>query len=250
MSLGTPLVVSDVGWFSELPDDVALKIPVGGQDEVDALAGALEHLGSDAGLRARMSASVRDYVAREHDLGRAAELYAAALEEAAGGDPGARAGARARSPRPPSTWGSTPDLLAPELAASALVSPDGRVPVGGLPQPGRGARLCRVWPVWLWLSSLYAVSVAIQLALGLRVVSPWIMVDELVYSDMARSFASTGHFLIRGAHANYGFVYPLLISPAYARVLSDERGLPRVRVIDALACARSFCRPTCSRDEC
>ena len=25
LSVGTPLVVSDVGWFSELPDDVALK---------------------------------------------------------------------------------------------------------------------------------------------------------------------------------------------------------------------------------
>ena len=28
LSLGKPLVVSDVGWFSELPDDVALKVPV------------------------------------------------------------------------------------------------------------------------------------------------------------------------------------------------------------------------------
>ena len=34
LSLGKPLVVSDVGWFSELPDDVALKVPVD-DDEVD-----------------------------------------------------------------------------------------------------------------------------------------------------------------------------------------------------------------------
>ena len=27
LSLGKPLVVSDVGWFAELPDDVALKVP-------------------------------------------------------------------------------------------------------------------------------------------------------------------------------------------------------------------------------
>jgi hypothetical protein len=65
---------------------------------------------------------------------------------------------------------------------------------------------------------LYAVATTIQLALALRVTSPWIMVDELVYSDMARSFAKTGHFLIRGVHANYGFVYPLLLSPVYAAV--------------------------------
>ena len=29
LSLGKPLVVSDAGWFGELPDDVALKVPVG-----------------------------------------------------------------------------------------------------------------------------------------------------------------------------------------------------------------------------
>src|SRR5207244_10331167 len=28
LSLGRPLVVSDVGWFAELPDDVVLKVPV------------------------------------------------------------------------------------------------------------------------------------------------------------------------------------------------------------------------------
>src|SRR5438034_9598778 len=28
LALGKPLVVSDVGWFSELPDGVALKVPV------------------------------------------------------------------------------------------------------------------------------------------------------------------------------------------------------------------------------
>src|SRR5581483_6392629 len=62
----------------------------------------------------------------------------------------------------------------------------------------------------------YAVATTIVLALALRVGSPWIMVDELVYSDMARSFAASGHFLIRGVHANYGFVYPLLLSPVYS----------------------------------
>ena len=79
------------------------------------------------------------------------------------------------------------------------------------------------------------VAVAVQLALGLRVVSPWIMVDELVYSDMARSFANTGHFLIRGAHANYGAVYPLLLSPAYALFGSIHDVYEWARVLNALA---------------
>ena len=36
LSLGQPLVVSDLGWFAELPDEVARKVPVG-EGEVDAL---------------------------------------------------------------------------------------------------------------------------------------------------------------------------------------------------------------------
>ena len=43
LSLGRPLVVSDVGWFSELPDDVAVKVAPD-EREVDALAAALERL--------------------------------------------------------------------------------------------------------------------------------------------------------------------------------------------------------------
>src|SRR5207248_11135626 len=108
-----------------------------------------------------------------------------------------------------------PELLAPALQETALVPANGRVPESHVSRSGRWTRLFETWPAWLWLASLYAASVVVQLTLGLRVSSPWIMVDELVYSDMARSFASTGHFLIRGVHGDYGFVYPLLLSPAY-----------------------------------
>jgi hypothetical protein len=85
LTLGKPLVVSDVGWFSELPDEVAIKIPVD-QLEVDTLAAALERLADDEALRARMSAAALEYVRREHSLERAADLYARALQDAAGRD--------------------------------------------------------------------------------------------------------------------------------------------------------------------
>jgi glycosyltransferase involved in cell wall biosynthesis len=78
LSLGRPLVVTDIGWFAELPDDVVVKVPLG-ENEVDALVDALER--ADAAIGARGSA----YAAREHDVERVAEAYAAALEEAAGG---------------------------------------------------------------------------------------------------------------------------------------------------------------------
>jgi glycosyltransferase involved in cell wall biosynthesis len=82
LSLGKPLVVSDVGWFAELPDDVVLKVPVD-EHEVAvieaALAVAVEH-----GPALREAA--RHYVARHHDLGHVADAYVHALEVAAGGD--------------------------------------------------------------------------------------------------------------------------------------------------------------------
>ncbi len=84
ISLGKPLVVSDVGWFSELPDEVALKVPVG-DDEVPVLTAALELLVTRADAREAMSAAGTELARRQHDLSRVAELYAAALEEAVGG---------------------------------------------------------------------------------------------------------------------------------------------------------------------
>ena len=84
LSLGRPLVVSDVGWFAELPNEVALKIPTG-DDEVQVLSAALELLVTRADVREAMGISGVELARREHDLGRVAELYAAALEESAGG---------------------------------------------------------------------------------------------------------------------------------------------------------------------
>jgi len=82
LSLGRPLVVSDVGWFSELPDDVVLKVPVD-EYEVATLEAALT-LAADRG--AALGENARSYVEREHDVGLVADRYVAALETAAGGD--------------------------------------------------------------------------------------------------------------------------------------------------------------------
>jgi hypothetical protein len=136
--------------------------------------------------------------------------------------------------------GVAPEVLAPQLESVGLASPDGLRPPPSAPHAGRLPRLLRALPMWGWLGALYALSVTVQLALGLRVPSPWIMVDEVVYSDMARSFASTGHFLIRGVHGDYGFVYPLLLSPAYAIFGPMSDVYQWARVIDAIvmSCGR------------
>jgi glycosyltransferase involved in cell wall biosynthesis len=85
LSLGTPLVVSDAGWFSELPDSVVAKVPVDDGFEVPTLAAVLERLAEDDDLRERMGRAAADYVRREHDLDHVADLYLVALEEVAGG---------------------------------------------------------------------------------------------------------------------------------------------------------------------
>ncbi len=84
LSLGKPLVVSDVGWFSELPADLALKVAAD-DVEVETLTAALELLVTRADVRETMGAAAADLARREHDVGLVAELYAAALESAAGG---------------------------------------------------------------------------------------------------------------------------------------------------------------------
>jgi glycosyltransferase involved in cell wall biosynthesis len=85
LALGKPLVVSDAGWFAELPDDVALKVPVD-DDESHTLAAALELLATRPDVRVAMGEAARRLAAGEHELGRVADLYVAAFERAAGGN--------------------------------------------------------------------------------------------------------------------------------------------------------------------
>ncbi len=76
LSLGKPLVVSDVGAFRELPDEVAIKVPVG-DGEIDALERALER----AATSPELGAAARRLAETEHRLERVADAYAAALTE-------------------------------------------------------------------------------------------------------------------------------------------------------------------------
>jgi len=80
----------------------------------------------------------------------------------------------------------------------------------------RSLAAVRAVPAWAWLVGIVAVSVLVRFVLARRVVAPWIMVDELIYSELAKSFADGGRFLVRGEPTGaYGFVYPVLIAPAW-----------------------------------
>ena len=84
LSLGKPVIVCDVGWFAELPDGVALKVPVDPSGRRrDARGGARRSVASrgTSGDEPRRAA----YVERGARPRPVADRYAETLEQAAGG---------------------------------------------------------------------------------------------------------------------------------------------------------------------
>ncbi|MBA2460566.1 MAG: hypothetical protein H0V45_02150, partial [Actinobacteria bacterium] len=87
-------------------------------------------------------------------------------------------------------------------------------------------------PAWIWLAGLVLVSALFRFQLSRDSLAPWIFVDELIYSELAKSIATGGDLLVRDVSVSgYGVVYPLLISPAWA--VFD-------RVPDAYAAAKAI----------
>jgi len=235
LALGRPLVVSDVGWFSELPDEVALKVPVD-DEEVPSLAASLELLAASEAKRRTMSDAAREYVTREHHLEHVADLYVAALEEAAGGPEVSEAVVDEVARAAADVGVEAGTQFSHELAArleEVGLSSNGRAQQAPAP-PSRG-RLAAV-PVWAWLAGIVVASAIVRYALSRRVAAPWIMVDELIYSELAKSFAATGHFLIRDEHhGSYGFLYPLLISPAWKAFAAVPQAYAAAKAIGSVA---------------
>ena len=184
-----PLIVSDVDAFRELPDDVVLKVAPD-EREVETLAAAL--------LAARRPGSAR------------------ASER--GGPRLRRARARARPRRRPLRCRARGGRRRPRRPRGA--APRGRAGRGrrGAGRPGprrRGAPRGRPWPlgprparprarssapfpVWAWLTAIVAVSAVARFVFAIRIEAPWIMVDELIYSELAKGLAAGDGFSIRG----------------------------------------------------
>ena len=103
----------------------------------------------------------------------------------------------------------------------------------------------RAVPVWAALGGIVLVSAVLRVWLGRRMVAPWIFVDELIYSELAKSFAAHGHFLLRGepAGASYGFVYPVLIAPAWRIFSSVPQAYAAAKVIDSVAIGSLIRKP-------
>jgi glycosyltransferase involved in cell wall biosynthesis len=80
---GLPVVVSAAGWFRELPDSFAAKIPIG-DGEVEAIAAELARLAFDPGAAKKRGEAAAAWGERRRP-DRVAEGYALVLREAAEG---------------------------------------------------------------------------------------------------------------------------------------------------------------------
>ena len=83
--------------------------------------------------------------------------------------------------------------------------------------PSRLAQLARA-PA-MWLAGIVALSALVRTWISLGVTSPWVLPDELVYSDLARSIAAGGRPAVRGVPVfGWGEVYPTVIAPGLGAV--------------------------------
>ena len=115
MALGKPAVVSDLGFYSELPNDACLKLPVGngpggngsagsrpaGSREVEWLTEYLAALLNTPELREALGQAASRWAAQECSWEKVAEQYAGFLrEQAAAGRPVAASGSAKESASP------------------------------------------------------------------------------------------------------------------------------------------------------
>ena len=89
LGLGTPVIVNEGGWFSEIPDGCCARVSVGATEE-DELVAVLEVLAGDPALRQEMGRAAAVWAARTLSFEKAVDGYTAVLERAihAGPRPG------------------------------------------------------------------------------------------------------------------------------------------------------------------
>ena len=93
----------------------------------------------------------------------------------------------------------------------------------------------RAVPAWGWLAAIVLCSFVLRAWLARGMVGPFIMVDELIYSELARSLAAGDGFQVRDVPASgFSLVYPILISPAYALFDSLPDAYDAVKTLNAL----------------
>ena len=232
LTLGKPLVVSDVGWFGELPAAVALKVSVDDGRSGHARGGA-RAAGGPQGDPRRDGRAARTLAVGEHDVAGSpiATLRRSSRQRA---EPPCRRRfsetSRGRRPR----------------SGSGRMRPRRRRSRGGSPRSSlRSSARLRAVPAWAWLVAIVAGSTVFRALVSRGMPGPFIFVDELIYSELAKSFAAGGHFLVRDVPTGgYGLVYPVLISPAYRLFDDIPQAYATVKTLGSLSMSLASSQPT------
>jgi glycosyltransferase involved in cell wall biosynthesis len=74
MASQKPVIVSDVGWFSELPDNTCVKVEID-DDEEEVLLQYMTALSSNNKLRSLIGFNARSYIMRDHNPEKIAQEY-------------------------------------------------------------------------------------------------------------------------------------------------------------------------------
>ncbi len=111
------------------------------------------------------------------------------------------------------------------------------LPVEGVTSPLRLPRIRDLVTarVAVTLGGVIALSTVLRFVLAWWLPVPWIFADELIYSELAKSFAATGTLSVREVPGlGYGPLYPILISPAYAVFDSVPHAYLAIKAINSL----------------
>lgn len=99
----------------------------------------------------------------------------------------------------------------------------------------RGLDLLRRVPPWAWLVAIVVASAAFRALVARGLVAPFIFVDELIWSEVARGIADEGRPLLRGEpDPGYSVAYPALVSPAYALLDTLPSSYAAVKTLNAI----------------
>lgn len=85
MAANKPVIISDVGWFSEIPDGCCLKVPVDSYEE-DLLLAYMQVLTTNAGMREVIGENAQRWVEREHSPEKIAEEFYRYIRSVVDGD--------------------------------------------------------------------------------------------------------------------------------------------------------------------
>jgi hypothetical protein len=87
--------------------------------------------------------------------------------------------------------------------------------------------------MWAWLTAVVLASAAFRGLIGGGIAAPFIFVDELIWSELARGIADSGEPLVRGeSDTGYSLAYSLVLSPLYAVFDSLPEAYEAVKVLN------------------